>query len=210
MILLVAIGIVGGIITGNGNVFNKSAKPIKVITEDQSMKIDSYSIKINDFNSLKELENSTPIIVKGIKTSEVDKLFDGPETMNSGQRGGYTESSFTIEKVYKNKNDIGYIKKNEVITIQESEYSKNNQSYTINGYQKMKIGELYLLYLVENKGFFAPVETVYGKIPLAVDDLELYSEKQLNIVNTENIQSINDLEEDLKPLFKEARNKYRD
>lgn len=212
LILLVVIGVIGGIITVNNEEMNQSLTPIKMITKNSAteMKVDSYSVQVDGFKSLKALENKTSIIVKGIKKSEVDPLFYDAEGSQHRQPKGYTESEFIIQKVYKNKEANMQIKKNEMIAIQELEYSEDNQKYTINGYQKMKMGDVYLLYLDEQKGDFIPVETVYGKIPLSVEKLELYSEKQLNITNIEQAQSINELENELKPLFKEARKKYRD
>ncbi|MBQ0138334.1 MAG: hypothetical protein KBT36_03485 [Kurthia sp.] len=209
-ILLLCIGVMGGLMTTDSKPQEDTQMPVKVITENNktTLKIDSYSKKLKSIDTLKELEKTTPIIVEGLKTTEVVRRFH--EMKNSSEfRDCYTESNFKIEKVYKNQRNLSQIKKNRLIQIREAEFQLDGQTYTVNGYKKMEKGKRYLLYLDEQHGRFIPKEMVYGKIPLYSDEIGLYDEDQLNIKNIGQAKSINELTNELTPLFKEARRKYK-
>lgn len=209
-ILLLCIGVVGGLMTMNYKALEHTQIPVKMITKDSKipLKIESYTMKLNTIDTLNELERNSPIIIEGMKMTEVVRQIR--EDKNPSQlRGSYTESNFQIQKVYKNEKNNAQIQKNHLIQVCEAEVQFNGQMYTINGYKKMTKGKRYLLYLVQQEGRFIPKEWVYGKIPLYTTDIGLYSDEELEVQDVGNAQSMNELTNELAPIFKEARQKYK-
>ncbi|MBB3905939.1 hypothetical protein [Anoxybacteroides rupiense] len=169
---------------------SSSSKPIE-------KKIISDHAKTDSFESLNGLEQKSPIIVIGKKvgklSTQVRKSKVNPDLVS-----GWTESEFLIKKVIKNEENNEKIKVNSKITIGEMSFEYNGVIHTVNGYEEMKNGKDYLLFLVEQDGLFATRGVTFGKIPLDNTDLEIYSEGGLEDSHLSEISSI----------FKEARKKY--
>lgn len=182
-----------------------SFNPTKIETalkEVENNRVD-FEGKTDSFDSLKELEDGSPIIVKGIKVEE--KGTDIYRSKIDGEiAGGYTKSDFKVTEVYKNTDNNSKIKINNTITISESAFydDETKTTYSINGYENMIKGEEYLLFLTnETEGLFSPRGVIFGKVPLNTDELEVYEdEDSLGSYSTDVLDGI----------FTEARTNYDD
>lgn len=182
-------------------IFN-SVKMETTVQEFENSRVDIEG-KTDGFNSLEELENGSPIIIKGIKVEE-----NGVEIFKSkidGEiAGGYTKSNFKVTKVFKNSVDNQNIKVNGDIMILESNFydAETKTTYSVNGYENMINGKEYLLFLTnETDGLFATRGVTFGKVPLGTDKLEIYK-------NRDSISSHSHDTSVLDTIFKEARKNY--
>ncbi|PET68744.1 hypothetical protein CN514_09660 [Bacillus sp. AFS001701] len=162
-----------------------------------STKIISDHGKTDSFESLSELENASPIIVRGKKIGKLQTQVR-KSTVDPSLVSGWTESEFLIKEVIKNDSSNERVKVNKKITVGEMAFEYEGAIHTVNGYQEMKNGEDYLLFLVDQEGIFATRGVSYGKIPLNNTNLEIYSDG----VTEDSHQP------ELAPIFKEAREKY--
>lgn len=190
---------VGGFITANNIDTSKAnSTPHAENKAKSSGKIINNHAKTDGFNSLSELEDGTPIIVRGIKTGKL-KTHVVKSKIDSNIVTGYTETEFNIKEVFKNESNNPEIKAHQKISVGEKAFEYNNKVYTANGYKEMKNGKEYLLFLVEEDGLFAPRAITFGKIPLETNDMEIYPEAE----------STGDMDQQvLESIFKDAREKY--
>jgi hypothetical protein len=104
---------------------------------------------------------------------------------------------FKITKVFKNEINNGNIFNNGKISVFESTFTDpaEKKTYSINGYEKMRNGKEYLLFLIplENDNQFSTRGVTYGKIPLDTKELEVFDDTQKQVLST---------------IFSEAREKY--
>ena len=124
--------------------------------------------KTDGFHSFEELDDSSPIIIKGKKVDVAGtNIFRSK--INNIVAGGYTKSEFEIAEVFKNSDNNPKIQPNQRIVIMEHSFKDavSNKTYTVNGYMNMANGEEYLLFLNnEEEGLFAICGVIFGKIPL--------------------------------------------
>ncbi|UOE58008.1 hypothetical protein [Cytobacillus oceanisediminis] len=167
-----------------------------------STKVISDHGKVDSFASLTELENESPIIVRGKKvgklSTQVRKSKVDPTLVS-----GWTESEFLIREVIKNDGNSEKVQVNKKIVVGEMAFEYEGAIHTVNGYQEMKNGDEYLLFLVEQDGLFATRGVTYGKVPLDTKELELYSEESHEESHEEEIHA-----EELASIFDQARKKY--
>lgn len=214
LLLLMAIGIVGGAMTSKSTTdvsTVNSTDYIKVINQNTKVqtKVLNFSEKSLGFTTLNQLEHKVPIIIKGTKVAEIGQQLT-LENEAESKGFGYTESNFKIKQIYKNKMNLQEIRVGTTVKIGELEYESNKQLYTTNGYQKMHIGEDYLLLLIPYNDLLLPFEIVYGKIPLHTKALEIYTDEQLVMESIETGQSMNELKNQIKPIYEAVRAKYGD
>lgn len=128
--------------------------------------------------SLEEMENKAALVVVGKKLSkEVPTILtDGVEGEDGyeGIIGGYTISDFQVKKVVKNTTGKD-ISKTSVIPVLENAATdtigdgKKKIIYTNDGYELMKTGKHYILFMDESgsdPGTFIPLSAIFGKAPL--------------------------------------------
>lgn len=138
--------------------------------------INNIDAKIDEFEDLSELEQNTSIIVKGIKTGELEPEYDYAETfIGEGEERKqkvmmvYTLSKFKIEDIIKNKSGVNLANNDEIIIRENDGYDeKTNTIYRILDYRKMVKDEEYLLFLdySESDNRYVPVAVIYGQIPI--------------------------------------------
>ncbi|MFD1927386.1 hypothetical protein ACFSFY_04820 [Sporosarcina siberiensis] len=169
-------------------------------SDDSSPKNVVFDGKTDGFDSLKELENGTSIIIRGTKLEEKRTEISRSE-IDDEVNGGYTESIFKIDKVYKNSESNEIVKSSENISISELAYydKKTNTTYHVNGYEKMTVGGEYLLFLIPvDNGMFSTRGVTFGKIPLKSDETEVNKDSKVLSNNSDLLNNI----------FKEAKAKY--
>ncbi|WDV47736.1 hypothetical protein PV797_08615 [Clostridiaceae bacterium M8S5] len=162
----------------------------------------SFEGKTDGADSLKELEQKVPIIIRGVKIDEVDVERDYSK-IDGMFLGGHTKSSFKITDVYKNKLNNPKIKvDNNILIYEHAMYdNKTNKIYTINGYENMRKNNEYLLFLTkEEDGIFAPFGVTFGKVSL---DKEGENSNDMSLRSLEN-----GVEDYVKEIIDEAREKY--
>lgn len=100
--------------------------------------------KTVSFDSFEEMEESSDVIVKGIRQSGEEAVLT---TVNGDMASGYTLSEFEITDVFKDTS--GTLESGNIITILENEvYNEaENEVYHIDGYNMMVEGKEYLLFL---------------------------------------------------------------
>ncbi|WDV46959.1 hypothetical protein PV797_04475 [Clostridiaceae bacterium M8S5] len=159
----------------------------------------SFDGKTNGADSLTELEQKVPIIIRGVKIDEVDVEREYSK-IDGMFLGGHTKSSFKITDVYKNKLNNPKIKADNNILIYEYAMydNKTNKIYTINDYKNMKKNNEYLLFLKEYDGIFATYGITLGKVSL---DEKGSKDMSLKSLEHDSIE---------KEIADEARKKYLD
>lgn len=160
--------------------------------------------KTDGFDSLEDLEGGSDIIIKGIKTGEVETVVTKSE-IDDEVNGGFTVSDFKISEVFKTDSNSKIEVENNVSILENAFYDQETEAtYTVNGYEKMIEGEEYLLFLSsEVEGVFAPEGVTYGKVPLNTNKVEM--RKFTSHSRESNNEHVNELDQ----LFKEAREKYQ-
>jgi hypothetical protein len=188
--IFIALFLIGGLILERtiNNTDTTSGSTTQVVSADG---------KTDGFASLSELEQGSPIIVRGTKTGKLKTNLYKSKVRNN-IIGGYTETEFTISEVFKNQENNKKIAVNKKIIVGERAVADEGKIYTVNGYKEMEKGKEYLLFLVEEEGIFAPRAVTFGKIPLATTELEIYED------------SIKEKEkkELFTTIFNDARKKY--
>ncbi|MDQ0218633.1 hypothetical protein ELQ35_04525 [Peribacillus cavernae] len=158
------------------------------------------------FENIAEMEDKSTLIVIGKKLDkEVPTiLLDGVEQEDGyeGVLGGYTISDFQVKKILKNTSGKE-VEKNQVIPVLENAATdvigdgKKKVTYTNDGYELMKKGKHYILFMDESgsgPGTFIPLSAIYGKAPLEAKkgDLEFNGEDKF-----------------VKKIINEATKKYK-
>ncbi|TXC79014.1 hypothetical protein FS935_22225 [Metabacillus litoralis] len=153
---VVLITVYGGTFTYN------SMQPVKIIEGHGKHEV---------FSNVEEMEKGSKLIVIGQRLSKEDTtiLDDG----FGGVMGGYTISDFKVKKVVKNTTDHEFEKKDVIQVLENAAIETNllgkKVSYFQEGYELMKKGKHYVLFLDESNsdpGTFIPVGAIYGKAPL--------------------------------------------
>ncbi len=152
------------------------------------------------FASFEELDAASPIIVIGEKIEEV-----GTEMYRSKLSGkvfaGHTKSEFLIQKILKNEFNPKIVESKTIQILESSVFNpEDNKIYSINGYENMKNGDKYLLFLDnEENGLFVTRGITFGKVPLSNNGIEIHS------ITKEEEESKQRL---FGEIFKQAREKY--
>ncbi|WP_438318835.1 hypothetical protein [Sporosarcina sp. FA9] len=165
---------------------------------DKELKSNIIDTKIKGFESFEEIDNSTPIIIKGIKKEEKNIIMN----YEYGDPDGYTESNFEITDVFKNSEQNKRIAINKNIPVLEHSFHTENEHYNYGGYMNMNNEDEYLLFLTENEGMFIIQGVLFGKVPFSSEETEIHQE----------ISNVNYTSETIitaESFFKEARNKYK-
>lgn len=128
--------------------------------------------KLPEVTDLNDLENKSSIIVKATKSKEHSPVVKKDSEGNIFLT--YTMSDLKITQVYKNSKDNPIsIDKNIEVYENEAYDSDENITYHVEGYQKMKQDEEYLLFLEETpEGYYVPVSVIYGKVSIANNEIE--------------------------------------
>lgn len=171
--LLIAVMLVGGSYAGvYAYNFNKPAK--EVFGEG----------KTEGYETVKEMESASTLIVVGKRISNSKTVL-----YEDGDLGGYTLGDFEVSKIIKNTTGDD-LKTGEVLPIFENavehttilgERVKTN----VNGYNLMKEGKRYILFLQESgsdPGVYIPLSGTFGKVPLESPkgDVEIDNPGQIN------------------------------
>ena len=153
----------------------------------------SFQGKGDDVESLDDLKELSHVIVRAVKTQELG--VEIAHDLFGDVQAGYTKSEFKVEEIVKNELDFAL----DVIIVGKSNFydEVTDTIYDINGYEKMKTGKEYLLFLVDGEdGVFLPKNVVYGKVPLSTEDLEVPLENEEDDVK------------EVEAILLEARNDY--
>lgn len=170
-ISILAIGFLAFISLHNYNNVSKS----KIDSKPKDVNFDA---KHDNFDSLSQLEQDSPLIVVGEKISKEKSVIE--KAQNGAYKNVYSLSDFKISEIKKNKLDIP-LQELDTITILENGAfdEETNQMLHIEGYELMKENQKYLLYLKKSttkKGIYYPNGVTFGKVPLENNDVELYGE----------------------------------
>lgn len=150
---------------------------------------------------MQELENATPIIVKGIKTYENEPSIRKNEYGET--TAVYTLSSFKIKEVFKNNTDALITNDSEIPILENEAYDKKTDTtYHIAGYKKMKTNNEYILFLYYSASddWYVPKGVTFGKIPVDNTEENLYLET--NEISRSNEKPIEDI------IADQVREKY--
>ncbi|MFO1442851.1 hypothetical protein KDN24_06435 [Bacillus sp. Bva_UNVM-123] len=185
-----------------GNPLSK-AKDV-VGAENASPKDVIFEGKTHSFETLKELEKETSIIVRGSKIEEEGAVISRSE-IDGSVNNGYTKTIFNIDEVYKNNDNNEQIKSGNKIIISEPAYydKETNTTYRVNGYENMVNENEYILFLIPvDEGMFSPRGVTFGKVPLNTKEIEAV--RQINSYSNDDSLDI------FINLFNEVREKYSD
>ena len=165
--------------------------------DKKQVKHQNLSTKIISFENLTDMENQSPIIVKGIRVGESEPRI---EYYRNSVCDAFTYSDFKITKVIKAEENQDIIMEDAMIKVQEeSAYDKKtNTMYHTCGYELMNEGEEYLLFLRPSPPDHSYLirGVIYGKV--AMNQKNKGSE-----FATENIPS------KIIEIIDEAREKYK-
>ena len=168
--------------------------------EDEIEKVDFHG-KVMGYSDLEELEDASPVIVRGTKKKE-NSVEVFRSKANNEVIGGYTESSFVISEVYKNSEGRKDVEHGNEIRISEMAFydEETKAIYTVNDYENMEFDEEYLLFLVPvDNGMYSPRGVTFGKV--------IMSESVLN----QNRSLSEGVDTDVVVnIAKEAQKKYRE
>ncbi len=147
--------------------------------------------KIDEYQSLTEIEDKVDIIVKAVKESEEDPIIQKDEMGNVNFTG--TVGNVKITRLYTNKSGQT-IEEGDVLPIFENEAydAKTNTVYHVAGYTKMEQGQEYILFLTYSEGdqWYVPCSAVWGKYPLNPSEAVLYSNDTQNSTMESNMEKI--------------------
>jgi hypothetical protein len=163
-------------------------------------KVISSHAKTPGFETLSELENESPIIVRGKKIGKLGQK-KVKSKVNDNIISGWTEAEFLVKEVIKTDGNEK-IKPNAEITVGELVYEHEGVIHTTNGYKEMNNGEDYLLFLIERDGVLSIRGVNFGKVPLNTDDVEMYANED------EPEEEVKAERANFAKLFKEAKEKY--
>lgn len=160
--------------------------------------------KTDAYDNLSSVENDTEFIVTAVKTDDLKTVIERDEE-------GYLTTIYSLSSVKISSVIKGNINPNESITILENEgYDQTeNRTYHIAGYEKMIIGNKYLLCLKQSKtnpDQFIPTGVVYGKIPLNNEKSELMelsskSEKEVMKEINAELNKVLSIQNELKEKY---------
>ncbi len=191
----------------------KTVAQQKTVSKEHKVtpKVVNFEAKADGFNSFEELEAASAIVVKGTKVKELSTEVD-KSSVDDSIIGGYTVTDFKVTEVIKNRDSNSKIVVGESISVGELAFENKDSIYTVNGYEAMKDGDDYLLFLEEEQGLFAPKGVVFGKVPLETEDLEIYTTEDM--YQDENLdenldEEVND-EELLSDVFLDAKEYYEE
>ncbi len=133
------------------------------------------------FSTFEEMEAGIPIIVVG-QTTKPAKL--AKISSLESDEGSRTFTEFKIKEVVKNESSLK-IEKNAIITVLEHEYFDQSKNANIHesGYQLMKQGKKYVLYLkyYPDENFYYIAGVTQGKIPLETKEIEIMEGKNADV-----------------------------
>ena len=157
------------------------------------------------FDNLKEMEDFSDLIVKGIRQGHEETIVT---TVNGNIVSGYTFSSFQITDIY--KDDSGSLKSGDIITILENEYyvQATNTIYHVAGYDMMVKGKEYLLFLTDskksvNQDYYVAAGVNFGTVSLQAD-----GRNELKTLRTYKDMDVETFYNYYDSLWKEAIRKY--
>lgn len=135
--------------------------------QNSDPKVVNVEVKADGYDSLKELEDSSEIIVSGIKRGESDPVIN--RTPNGDPVISYVISDFEITNIVKDTS-IDSVKENQVIQLMEYEFldSESNTIYRIANYQNMVKDNQYVLFLMKSStdDWYILKGLNFGKVPL--------------------------------------------
>lgn len=137
--------------------------------------------KTDGFETLEELENASECIVRVKKQGEDDPVV---ERRDGRMAYGYTMSDVKIQEVF--YNTLGNeIQKDQIIKIWENEFQDGNTVYHIAGYEKMKIGEEYILFLRKSTSHdcFLTRGVKFGKVPVEEEPMSTFARSYQEYMN---------------------------
>ncbi|KIY23446.1 MULTISPECIES: hypothetical protein [Mesobacillus] len=163
-------------------------------------KVISDHAKVVSFETLSEMENESPIIVRGKKLGKLGQK-KVKSKVNDNIISGWTEAEFLVKEVIKTDGNEK-VKPNAKISVGELVYEHEGIIHTTNGYKEMKNGEDYLLFLIERDGVLSIRGVTFGKVPLNTDDVEMYADED------EPEEEVKAERANFAKLFNEAKEKY--
>lgn len=148
--------------------------------------------KFKGYDSLENMEIDSSLIVKAVKVDEDEPTI----VMADGLMVScYTISNLEISKVYKD-NTTEYTSKDTIRILENEAYNKyDNTIYHVAGYEKMKLGDEYLLFLRKSNtdDWYIPVGIVFGKVDLGDDKAARYlNANEQEIIDYSVIDQINE------------------
>ncbi|MEK3822481.1 hypothetical protein MKY20_25730 [Cytobacillus sp. FSL W8-0315] len=164
------------------------------------------------FENLETMEDKATLIVVGEKLSKEEPtiLTDGVEGEDGyeGVIGGFTISDFMVKKVLKNTTGDD-ITKASIIPILENAATdtigdgKKKIIYSNDGYELMKKGKHYILFMDESSsdpGTYIPLSGIYGKAPLEGQDEELEFNGDDKFVKKETKDAVKKYKQEMKAI----------
>lgn len=127
--------------------------------------------KVDEYKSVQELENDAEAILKVIRLGEEDPVVK--KNADGDIYSAYTFSNVKIEKVYKDVDEK--LVSGDTITILENEAldEETNTVFHVNGYNMMKKGKEYILFLkkgeTDRKEYYVSLGVNYGTVSLEKD-----------------------------------------
>ena len=159
--------------------------------------------KMREYNELNDVESESDVIIVAEKIKQSEPIVERDELGNL--LIVYTLSDVKVEKVIQ-----GDIEPNTTISVFENEGydDKTAMNYHIAGYEMMKTGNKYLLFLRKSKTHdnYIPSGLSYGKVPLGEEQSQLRN--SINSANTEYSHELNGVYETVQEIHKDALNKY--
>lgn len=132
----------------------------------------SLDAKTDGFDTLKEMEDYSALIVRGVRQDREENNIIKKEGV--GITATYSYSEFQVMDIF--KDDSGTVQAGDTITILENEAydEEKNVVYHVAGYNKMVVGDEYLLFLREcqrsdGETYYVSAGVNYGTISLQED-----------------------------------------
>ena len=143
--------------------------------------------KTKSYSNLKELENDSTLIVRGVKTLEEEPTILVDE--HGGILAEYTLSKFKIISLEKDETNNDLFLGEEIIVLENEVYNKyENEVHHIAGYTKMISQKEYILFLyyAEENGWYVPCGVTFGKVPIDRNEkLTLSNNTMLESISTD-------------------------
>lgn len=159
--------------------------------------------KTISFDNLEEMEEQCDIIIKGIRKEKEEIILN---KQNSNVVSCYTLSELEITNIINDDSNI--LKNGDLITILENEAydEEENIVYHIAGYEMMKTGEEYLLFL--NKNIMPDGQIYYVSVGVNFGTIPLNTSLERTTYKTRNGQEVGNTEYFI-PIWEEAMKKYK-
>lgn len=159
--------------------------------------------KIDEYHSLKEIEDKADVIVRVTKESEESPIIQRDEMGNVNFVG--TIGNVEVTQLYTNKSAQN-IEVGDTLPIFENEAydSGTNTVYHVANYTKMEIGKEYMLFLTysESDHWYVPCSAVWGKYPLNDTEAVLFSADDSNVTQNSARENI------MEQIGQEVLDKY--